>query len=345
MRRFIRATFLQASAMLAFTAFLSNANAQPYFTLDPATGNYKFIYDKQDGTGTANGVFIPTSKFIAPSARSVFSLSGVDTLVYRYTVANGSAATDPINGIFFDGIVTRPLIGEIPEVPNETIPQMIASYTARSNAMTNVVLAPPAWRGSIDRHITGPDSASLISWSGGSILPGTEIAGLGFSSLDLPGLAQLVATGTYDEVWSDTYGPGDDEIYQHELFSIVDATDPSVNAAAPMIAVPAPFDAAVTLERIQTHIHTWIAKQLLDAAFSAQLDTSFQAAITAYRLGQPLVGKHQVETLRAMIKLQQPDAESQAVSINPIAMPPAKIDLLAARILFFDLLYVTERGT
>lgn len=344
MRRYFCATFLQASAVLALSVFLSAANAQPYFTLDPATGNYKFIYDKQDGSGTANGVFIPASKFIAPSARSMLTMNGVDTVVYRYTVANGSAATDPINGIFFDGIVTRPLIGEIPEVSNETIPQMIASFTARSNAMPNVVLAPPTWRGSIDRHITGSDSASLISWSGGGILPGTEISGLSFSSLDLPGLAQLVLTGPVDEVWSDTYGPGDDEIFQHELSNIVDATYPSVNAAAPMIAVPSPFEPAVTLENIQTHVHGWIAKQLLDPAFSAQLDTSFQAAIAAYRSNQPLAAKTQLDTLRTLIKQQQPDADKNDTTptVN-LPAPPATIDLLAARILYFDLGYVMQR--
>jgi hypothetical protein len=344
MRCFIGTTFLQASVVLTFTVFMPTANAQPYFTLDPATGNYKSIYDKQDGSGTANGVFIPASKFIAPSARSVFSLSGVDTMVYRYTVANAGTAVNPIIGIYFDGIVTRPLIGEIPEVPNETIAQMIASYTAQSNAMPNVVLAPPAWRGSIDRHITGPDSASLISWSGGGILPGVEISGLGFSSLDLPGLAQLVATGTYDEIWSDADGPGDDEIYQHELSKISDATDPTVNAAAPMIAVPTPYDAAVTLENIQTHAHTWITKQLLNATFSTQLDTSFQAAIAAYRANQPQTAIIQLQTMRTLIKQQQPDADKNDVTptIN-LPAPPALIDLLAARILYFDLGYVMQR--
>ena len=52
------------------------------------------------------------------------------------------------------------------------------------------------------------------------------------------------------------------------------------NAAVPTIAVPDPFDPAVTLERIQAHAHTWIAMKLLDPAFSAQLDRSFQSAIS-----------------------------------------------------------------
>lgn len=342
MRHFIYATLLRASVVLALTAFLPAAYAQPYFTLDPATGNYNFIYDKQDGSGTAKGVFIPTSKFIAPSARSAFSLSGVDTLVYRYTVANGSTATAPIISIFFDD--ARPLIGEILESPNQTIPQMIASDVAQLNAMPTTMPAPAPWRGSIYRVTTGVSPTNLLSWSGGGILPGTEITGLGFSSLDLLGLAQMVTTGTYDEVWSDTYGPGDDEIYQTELSKISDATDPTVNAAAPMIAVPSPYDAAVTLENIQTHVHTWIAKQLLNATFSAQLDTSFQAAIAAYRSNQPQTAIIQLQTLRTLIKQQQPDADKNDTTptIN-LPAPPATIDLLAARILYFDLGYVMQR--
>lgn len=340
MRRFAQTTFLRTCIILVITGFLYDAHAQPYFTLDPATGDYNFIYQKQDGSGTTNGIFIPGSKFISPSVHSTFTLSGIDT-VYGYNIANGGASTDPIDSVYFDGFITHPLVGEILPVPNETIAQGIARHLATPN----VFIAPPKWDGFIDRHITGSGPANDIGWSGNQgIPPGGKLTGLGFSSLDLPGLAQIKAVGTYDLVYSDVDGPGDDEIFQHELFKIEYDTSPTVNAAAPMIAVPIPFDAAVTLERIQTHVHTWIAKQLLDATFSAQLDSSFQAAITAYRLNQPLVAKQHVETLRAMIKLQQPDAESQVTGINPIAMPPAKIDLLAARILFFDLLYVTERS-
>lgn len=122
------------------------------------------------------------------------------------------------------------------------------------------------------------------------------------------------------------------------------------NAAVPTIAVPDPFDPAVTLERIQTHMHTWIAMQLLDPAFSAQLDRSFQSAISAYRLNQPKVGKKQIQTMRELLKKEHADADreddnddSGEKGDRDDRNKHALIDQLAARILDFDLKYVTRR--
>jgi hypothetical protein len=335
------ATFLQASVALALTAFLSAANAQPYFTLDPATGNYNFIYQKQDGSGTATGVFIPGNKLAFPSVRSTFTLSGVDTVIYRYAVANSSAATIPIQHIHFDGIA-GPLVGEIMPMANETIAQIIA----RGAAASVVMLAPPAWSGYTSRGVRSGVPTSRVSWGSdddlSQIQPGGELSGLGFSSLDLPGLALLTAVGYPNITYSDPDGFDDNDPVYRQLWDLEDATYPTVNAAAPVIAVPSPYDAAATLENIQTHVHTLITKQLLDTAFSAQLDTSFQAAISAYRSSQPLVAKVQLEIMRTLIQQQQPDADKDAPVIN-LAAPPALIDLLAARILYFDLGYVINR--
>ncbi len=106
--------------------------------------------------------------------------------------------------------------------------------------------------------------------------------------------------------------------------------------------IPTPYNTAVTLESIQTYVHIWIAKQLLNATLSAQLDISFQAAIAAYRANQPQTAIIQLQTMRALIQQQQPDADKDAPVIN-LTAPPALIDLLAARILYFDLGYVMQR--
>lgn len=338
-----RAIFLRASVMLASVIFFNAAYAQPLITFDSATGNYNFIYQKQNGSGAATGVFIPGSKFVFPSARSTFTLSGVDTLVYRYAVANASTATSAIYHVYFDDAIIRPLVGEVLEIPNESVVQVVARFAV----MPNVVLAPPAWKSRIDRDVTNSGvPTSRVVWTGGEIgiLPGAEVAGLGFSSLDLPGLASLTAEGGTDMDYPDPDGPGENDPVDRQLWDIKDATYPTVNAAAPMIAVPSPFDPAVTLENIQAHIHSWIAKQLLDTAFSAQLDTSFQAAIAAYRANQPQTAITQLQTMRMLIKQQQPDADKNDTTptVN-LPAPPATIDLLTARILYFDLGYVMQR--
>jgi len=115
-------------------------------------------------------------------------------------------------------------------------------------------------------------------------------------------------------------------------------------------AVPTPFDAAVLLERIQTQMHTWIGMKLLDATFSSQLDRSFQSAISAYRLNQPKVGKKEIQTMRELLKKEQPDLgrdeehESEKNHEKNDDRKSALIDRLAARVLDFDLEYVTKRA-
>lgn len=103
----------------------------------------------------------------------------------------------------------------------------------------------------------------------------------------------------------------------------------------------------MTLERIQTQMHTWIASQLLDPIFSSQLDRYFQSAISAYSLNQPNAGKKQIQTMRELIKKEQPDTDREDVGNDSgddhDTNKRALIDKLAARILDFDLKYVTER--
>ncbi|MDO8313565.1 MAG: hypothetical protein Q7T25_16660, partial [Sideroxyarcus sp.] len=119
------------------------------------------------------------------------------------------------------------------------------------------------------------------------------------------------------------------------------------NAAVPTIAVPTPFDPAVVIERIQTHTHTWIGMQLLDAAFSTQLDRYMAAAADAYRRNQPKAGKEHIETLRKMLRKEQPDADKEEGKDDKgddhDTNKRTLIDKLAARILDFDLKYVTKR--
>jgi len=120
----------------------------------------------------------------------------------------------------------------------------------------------------------------------------------------------------------------------------------SRNAAVPTIAVPTPFDAAVLLDRIQAHTHTWIAMQLLDATFSSQLDRYLVAAAEAYRRNQAKAGKEHIETLREMLKREHKDLDHDDDEKNDDHRASSQrimIDRLAARILEFDLKYVLKR--
>ncbi|TAJ81712.1 MAG: hypothetical protein EPO42_01830 [Gallionellaceae bacterium] len=125
------------------------------------------------------------------------------------------------------------------------------------------------------------------------------------------------------------------------------------NVAAPTIAVPAPFDAAITLDRSRTHIATWPSKQLLDPALAAQLDRYLVSAADAYRRNQFKAGKEHIETLREILKREHKDIDHDDENENGKrgernddhrpAPQRTLIDRLAARVLDFDLKYVIKR--
>ena len=119
------------------------------------------------------------------------------------------------------------------------------------------------------------------------------------------------------------------------------------SAAVPTITVPVPFDAAVLLDRIRTHVATWPGKQLLDPAFAAQLDRTMVAAANAYRSNQPKAGKEHIKSLRKMLKREHKyldhDAEDSDDTPEHKAATRLTIDRLAARVLDFDLRYVLKQ--
>ncbi len=206
-----------------------------------------------------------------------------------------------------------------------------------------------------DNHYLIPEAASVL-WRIGwvysnlnsitdGLAPGKSQDGFEFSSKDIPGIgiAQLSAHSPVPMFPAE--GPTGELAKE---FAPIEQNDyVSRPTAVPAIAVPAPFDPAVTLERIQTQTHTWIASQLLAPVFSSQLDRYFQSSIGAYSLNQLNVGKKQIQAMRELIKKEQPDADREDVrddgGDDHDTNKRALIDKLAARILDFDLKYVTER--
>ena len=311
--------------------------------LNSATGNYLISY--RDGAGTANDPlvqlpFIPSTK-IDPKLSSTTKILNNVTILYEYTLSNSVSAKQSIMDMEIYGLPSNANISGTTTTITEGSKQM--DLFQPTLAVPNINWYGSGARGSgwvnIGWHYnydSDPPSPLL------GIRPGITQGGFSLTSLDLPGLfsVKLLGGGT-GHVGYPGYAPdGDISILIDQL---EDNDFVPRNAAAPMIAVPVPYNAAVTLERIQAHAHTWIAKQLLDSVFSGQLDRLFQSAISAYRLNQPLVGKQHLDSLRTLIKQQQPNADKQVATITPIAMPPAKIDLLAARILYFNLGYVKRR--
>ena len=317
--------------------------------LDPVTGNYKLTYtDKLKGgiKVLKQATFFPATK-IVPALESKFHLDQTGAVTYSYSVRSGAQSRQVLDSISFD--ITGRVVGsqDLPtNMQTSTVVQAFAALEANELALAT----PSGWRGSISTYQDG----AYVSWrpvdSVAGIPPNGYLKGFGFRSQNLPGIGIAQLQGKSDGINGYSgEGPDPNSDIAKQIQALDDNDFVARNAAVPTIAVPIPFDPAVTLERIQTQMHSWIGMQLIDSAFSSQLDRSFQSAISAYRLNQPHVGKKQIQTMREMIKKEQPDADrdddrnGKGEGDHQDKNQRALIDKLATRILDFDLKYVTKR--
>lgn len=336
---------------IGIVTMLSSLYAQAYpgesIVLDPVTGNYTITYwDEEEPAGLEQTTFVPATKII-PAIRSSFHMGDAGFVIYSYTVSNGAAAKQAIVGLSLEQ--TERVKGERDFPPaTATVSEVEQVFLANMSTLSS----PANWSGNIYRL-----RESRIVWNTddletGGVRPGRTETGFSFSSPALPGMsvARMEGVGAIFGYAGD--GPAMDSTIRPELERLRKNDFITRPSAVPTIAVPTPFDPAVTLERIQTHMHTWIAMQLLDPAFSAQLDRYFQSAISAYRLNQPKVGKKQIQTMRELIKKEHADADREDDNDDRSQKGDhddknknkrVLIDKLAARILDFDLKYVTKR--
>lgn len=321
---------------------------------DQATGNYTITYrGDSSSTELSQTVFVPSTK-IDPSVRSSFRLSERGIITYPYTIANGATAKQAISGIALEPII-NPILGETPDPsqrPNLTRADIDAYVAAEAAALPT----PIGWDGDINRDISNifwmPKTGKLDTHS---IQAGRSLSGFTFSSLDLPGMGVAQISGLYSE--SEIFGFPDDGPLQDsavfdELNRLRDNDFVRRNAAVPTIVVPVPFDAAILLDCIRTHVATWPSKQLLDPALATQLDRYLVSAADAYRRNQLKAGKEHIETLREMLKREHKELDhdddengthTERNDDHRATTQRILIDRLAARILDFDLKYVLKR--
>lgn len=295
-----------------------------------ANGDYIITY--ADLTGKLlQSKFVPATK-IEPVVQSAFSVANNGLINYRYSIANGAGAKQPIVAI------------------------RIRDISRLDNSMPTVQPAP--WRGST---FPNPDGGSTI-WANWSVFiginpdesklgipPGKKQSGFGYASLDLPGIVSIQLDGRagIQQGYEDMDGPQGEVLKQ--ILQLEENDFVPRPAAIPAIAVPSPFDAALLLERIQTHVHTWIGMKLLGPEFSKQLDASFKGAIDAYRSNQPKAAKPHIKTMQALLKKAYPDLDNEGIvdedtgNNKGAQFKNGMIARLAARVLDFDLKYVLKQ--
>lgn len=314
--------------------------------LDPVTGNYTITYwDEEEPASLEQTTFVPATK-IVPTIRSKFRMDGASDVAYSYIVSNGATAKQAIIAVNLEEPTRINGERDFPAI-TATVEEVRQALFANMSALGS----PENWSGDIHRVL----GQARISWSPddfetGGVKAGRTQTGFGFSSSALPGVSEARMRGKSAIFGYAGDGPAMDSAIRPELERLRHNNFISRPAAVPTIAVPDPFDPAVTLERIQAHTHTWIAKQLLDPALSAQLDRYFQSAISAYRLNQPKAGKKHIQTMRELIKKEHADADREddkddrdEKADDRDKNKRALIDKLAARILDFDLKYVAKR--
>lgn len=313
---------------------------------DPFTGDYMINYMgwSEDGTPRMQHVrFVPATK-IEPIVKSSLALGRDGAITYGYSITSGANSRQPLVLMIFDPVSTiltnRPLPKSWEEISHDE--KRIREISIAGAA---ALLTPVGWDGDIyPSHVGG----HRIGWSYHGVTadeglqPGQSQKGFGFASPDLPGLGIAELSGAVLAIGFPDEGPDGEISDQH--MKLLDNDFVAHNAAIPTIAVPTPFDPAVTLERIQAHMHTWIAKQLIAPAFSSQLDSHFQATINAYR-NQGQAGNGQIGKMLALLVQQYEELErGDEELVKKKSAVPAQIDKLAALVLYFDLKYVMRRA-
>ena len=316
-------------------------------TYDPVSESYIYRYRgyeiHEDGTrrdlGIMQGIYTPAK--IAPRVMSRLQTGKDGIINYRYTLFNGNTAKQRINRITFFGMPSPSIV-----VTNQL-----------------EVLSPDGWEGlTYDGEFTWMPAGDDYEKEG--LLPGYSLAGFGFASMNLPGIVQADLSGKGSSTGFDDSNSGPDEtsplstqddIIMHEDYK-------PYPVAAPMVAVPNPFDAAELVDRIRAHVATWPNFKtdgyngnvppdkkifLLDTAFAAKLDGYLSSAANAYRLNNPKAAKEHIHTLRKMLAkehhhVDNDDADDEDTEEHKRATRRS-IDRLAARVLDFDLRYVLKR--
>ena len=356
----VKLSKIKLSVILVATAFSVMAQAYPGENIvrDPVSGDYIITYwnAEMDPPGLETTTFVPATK-IDPSVRSRFSTDRSGTIVYRYTVSSGAQSKQLLGLIILDPVDSIIGARDTRGMKWGTSADKNARMAAL-DANKKTLTTPPGWDGSVAFGVSEGNGNNLrIGWDptynfalekdGEGIKPGGAVRGFGFSSSTLPGIIDAHLSGDSPvHGWSGEGPSEDSDIFQQAL-EIQMHDFVSRNAAVPTIAVPMPFDAAILLDRIRTHVATWPGKQLIDAAFAAQLDRYMVAAADAYRLNQPKAGKENIKAIRKLLehehKYLDHDDEDNDDTAEHKAATRLTIDRLAARVLDFDLRYVLKR--
>lgn len=330
-------------------------------TRDPITGNYTAIYwgEDDDGHGSLERATFETATKIEPAVRSRLKLHQDWGIGYQYQISNGKAAKQSIVMLDLYGLPLNTQMLNTQKVLGSDGAVLIEFYNFGMQAPVNT-----CWYGSganngqtvnvgwMCKTWDSTTNSDNTSWG---IAPGTSLGGFGLASTDLPGIfvAKLIGNTKWHH-FSYSWHLSENSGMEDQMGDIVNNDNIPHNIAAPLISVPTPFDPAIVLDNLRTHVATWPSKQLVDTTLAAQLDAELIATATAYRTNQPQVARDHIEILLDMIRREHKDIDrddddehdnkrAEKESDRKSTTQPIRLDRLAARVLDFDLKYVLKR--
>ena len=341
--------FVGMLLLLASTQAISALPGES-IVLDPNTGDYTLTYWDYPSSikkrRMRQAIFVPATK-IDPLVKSAFKFKEEGVISYSYRFTNGAKSRQSLVVMVFDPVTDIVSALPLPKNEQDINPNTIEQI---NQAGIDALTTPRGWFGSASTSDAG---GLRIGWSylnsrsiNDGVLPGNTQGGFGFTSRDIPGIGISQLSGHSPVPMFPADGPGGELAREFEVIEQHDFV--SRHAAIPSIAVPVPYDTAVLLDRIRTHIATWPSKQLLDPAFAAQLDRYLAAAANAYRSNESKAGKENIESVRKMLEREHKyldhDDEDNEDTAEHKAATRLTIDRLAARVLDFDLRYVLNRA-
>jgi len=338
--------------LFLFIATCANAAPGESIVLDPNTGNYIVTYLTYDKRTFLRATFEPATK-IEPKIKSRMKLATGWLVSYRYRVSNGKASRKPIIGVLIDPISSIASSNELTSTVLAKLDFELQPNTLAEDygVATYPVSTPTDWN---VRTITNENNGLRVSWSSfvNSLPAGQSLSGFGFLSNDLPGVVTSEVQGDAEVFWTEDEGPQGE--VGDQLETLVHNNYVPYNIAAPLISVPTPFDPAIVLDNLRSHVATWPSKQLADATLAAQLDAELLVTANAYRTNQPEVARDHIEILLDMIRREHKDIDhddedehdnqrGEKAHNRKATTQPIRLDRLAARVLDFDLKYVLKR--
>ncbi len=217
---------------------------------DPISGNYFLNYRSEFNGSLLQKIYIPSTKIDPVIFSSVKLVDGQDVL-YQYMLTNRINAKQAI--VNFD-IYGLPSDVNIKGATSISVTDQTQSFQINSFESALIIPSNSDCSGSGTKSTQKitigwlcidylPQSDTPDPLSG--ISPDATLGGFGLISSDLPGVIATQVSGNGDG----RVGLGDEassefmDLYENQLLN---ADFVPVNAAAPMIAVPSPYDAATT---------------------------------------------------------------------------------------------------